>query len=184
MHVRPRPAAERRNRRVRADRGEEPDLRDCLARRAFSFLVTADRGALPPSRARQRFGDCLHAFLDRCRRFPRPDPRIPPHRAAAAATSVSSVFASTLRPGFLPLRSFPPGVSRCPETRVPGGTPPIISSRKPPRRLHGEACGQGRGHVALSIGSRSPAVSLSRASRSRWYRLNTPGALPAAGWRC
>ena len=86
---------------------------------ARSFRGSIRWGALPHSLARQRFVDRLHPLQDPCRRLPRPDPCIPPHRAAPAATSVSPVFAPTPGIGFVPLRSFPAGVSRCPETGAP-----------------------------------------------------------------
>ena len=61
--------------------------RDCLARRAFSFPVTADRGAHSnPTAAPLR-------------------PCMPPHRAAPAAISVSPVFTPT--PGIGPVPPIP-----------------------------------------------------------------------------
>ena len=61
--------------------------RDCLARRSFSFPVTAERGAHSnPTAAPLR-------------------PCIPPHRTAPAATSVSPVFTPT--PGIEPVPPIP-----------------------------------------------------------------------------
>ena len=75
--------------------------------------VTADQGAryLHPRRATASATASIRSS-DSCRRLSRPDPRIPPHRAPHAPTSVSPVFPSSpghrfRRPSIIPCRLEP-----------------------------------------------------------------------------
>ena len=100
---------------------------------------------------------------DSCRRLSRPDPRIPPRRAVHAPTSVSPVFTPTPGLGSVPLRSFPSGVSRCPETGVgvppfAFALPPCLSSPSPCSRARPGTDASSTPRVAGRLAPTAPAV--------------------------
>ena len=117
--------------------------------------VTADRGAryLHPRRATASATASIRSS-DWCRRLSRPDPRIPPHRAAHAPTSVSPVFPSS------------PGHRLRP--------PPIIPCRREPSPLD-QLCRAGStDDVPQGTAARARRRGVCRGdfvSPSRWWRV-------------
>ena len=84
---------------------------------------------------------------DSCRRLPRPDPRVPPHRAAHAPTSVSPVFAPTPGIGFVPPDHFLQVRAIAPRPRLNSF---IVCKRRgytymPATRMRDDMLAEGRG---------------------------------------